>query len=380
TTGGIGFTKTLGSSRLAAQFGVQHFADDVRGASTFAHFGNFSDEILWSQATSLRFSADYNMAESGRNFCSSFTLVNRPDATLNRSLNLGIRNASFGEDDTTVLDAAGSLSKAFKPYPSLSHNLITRASMTHNFASGESGDSTNLNWSLGSSAVSTYFRPVLISGAYGLGLTYANQENQGGDIGATQQFRISLQSRTLNPYRARGDYTLTLERTQTDRIRHQLSVGTDGPIASTLFFRSSAEFFADDATFSDQQTKISAQRTGLALSGGLSYTGIRQLFIGLGASAHRHASDSAGSSWITHLTANLNYRPTAKLNLSLIGLRETDSTNGQIRYEALTQARYLFGRSTVNIEYRFESIDAFGVQSLSHRVLIAINRSFRVFF
>lgn len=379
TTGTMRLAKRLFDSDMDAEFGLQHFANDLHGVSTLRQFGRFGSTTLWSPATSLRFNGDYSLQEESRNFGANFSLVNRPDPTLSRSLNLGIRNLTGKEQGETALDANGAISKAFKPYDTLSITPFTSAFLSRQFGSGESGDSISLNWAFGSSLVSSYFRSVLASADYGLGLSYANQEEGESNLGTTNQFHVGLQSVIFEPYRVRGDYTFTLERTLTDRNRHQASLRAEGPVMPTLFFRSYAEFFNEDATFSSQGTKLSAEQTSLTFGSGLTYTGIQQLYFDLGANASRSENQTT-SSWITRLTANLNYRPRERLTLTLNGTRESDTLNTQTRYEMITRVLFRFGQSMVNLEYRFESHSILNQQGQGHSIHININRPFRFSF
>ena len=379
TTGTLRLAKRIYSSDLNAEFGVQNFSDDVRGTSTLSHFGRISDTTQWSPETTLNLTGNYFLQEETRSIGSTFSLFNRPDPTLSRSLTLGFVNLSGKEQGETALNANGAISKAFKPYDTLSITPFSSVALSHQFASGESGDSTSASSSFGTSLVSSYFRAVAASADYGLGLSYTNQEKGESNVGTTQQFRLGLQSVILEPYRIGGDYTFTLERTQTDRNRHLAGLRADGPIGPTLFFRSYAQFFNDNATFSAQETRISAKQTGLSFGSGLSYTGIQQLYFDLGANASR-SDDGTSASWITRLTANVNYRPRSRLTIALNGLRETDSSNELTRYEITSRVLYQFGSSTVNLEYRFDTHKIFDQPSQSHSIMIRINRPFRFRF
>lgn len=310
----------------------------------------------------------------------NFSLLNRPDPTLSRSLGLGVRNTSIdGQEQQTTLDANGSLSKAYQPYPTLSIRPFAAAFVSRRFDSGEMGNSMLANWSLGTSLVSTYFRSLTAAVDYGAGLSYTKEGAEESNIGMTQQVHVGLQSSFLEPLRLRGDYMFTLERTLTDRNRHQASLRADAPVTPSLIFRSNADFFHEDATFSDRETTLSSKQTTIALGGGLSYTGIPQLYLDLGANAVRTQTDIS-SSWLMRVTANVNYRPRDRLTIMLSGLWETDTLNQLTRYELVTRALYQFGQSTVNFEYRFESHKSFDQPGQGHAVMITINRPFRFRF
>lgn len=379
TTGTMRLAKKLFESDLDAEFGVQHFADDLRGASSLRHFGRFGSATQFSPATAVRLTGDYFLQDESRSIGSNFSLINRPDPTLSRSLALGIRNLTGKEEGQTTLDASGAISKAFKPYDTLSITPFSSASLSRRFDSGGSGDSMSLGWASGTSLVSSYFKSVLASADYGLGLSYINEEEGGTNLGTTNQFHVGLQSLILEPYRVRGDYTFTLERTLTDRNRHQASLRADGPVMPTLFFRSYAEFFNDNAELSSKQTRISSEQTAITFGTGLTYTGIQQLYLDLGANASRSDTETS-SSWITRLAANLNYRPRGRITLMLNGLRETDTLSELSRYEMTTRVLYQFGQATVNLEYRFESRRIFDQPGQGHSVQIRINRPFRFSF
>ncbi|MFQ5849888.1 MAG: hypothetical protein ACE5JU_04780 [Candidatus Binatia bacterium] len=378
-TGTLKLVKRLSSSDMEAEFGFQNFTDDIRSTSRLGHFGRFSDTTRWSQATTLRFLGNYFFQEGSRSIGTAFSLINRPDPTLSRSFSFGIRNAGSRERGETTVDANGSLSKAFQPFESLSMRYFTRTGLSQRFPSDGTGNSTQISWSQGASLVSSYFRAVLATAGYGLGLSYAHSEEGESNLSRGHQFQVGLESRTLAPYRVRGDYTFTLQQTETDRTAHSVSLRADGPIRSTLFFRSYARFFNVDVQSSDEETNTSTRQRTLTLGSALTYTGIRQMYLNLGANASRSESES-NSNWVTQLTANLSYHPRSRLTLMLDGLRETSSSNDLTRYEIRSRVIYRFGRVTVNFEHRFQSHVSFAGTGQGHSISISINRPFRFSF
>ena len=379
TTSTVNLTKRLGASDLEAEFGLQNFADEIGGTSTFRHFGRVSDRTRWSKATTLRFLGNYFSSEGNLSIGSSFSLINRPDVTLSRSLGLAMTNNRSKEQSRTNVEANGALTKSYQPFDSLSATPFARALLSRLFASGEQGGSIQTSGSMGVSLVSSYFRQVLATGNYGLGLSYANEDEGESTLGRTHQFQVGLESRTLYPYRIRGDYTLSLEQTLIDRITHRIALRADAPIKPTLFIRSYAQFLADDAESSDSQTSSSTASRTVNLGAGLSYTGFRQAYFDLGANATR-SNTEIESNWLTQITANSNYRPTRRMTLELNALRETDRSNDRTRYEISTRLVYRFGRMTVNLDYRFDSSESFGQSSQGHAISIRINRPFRFSF
>ncbi|OGQ80528.1 MAG: hypothetical protein A3F90_16700 [Deltaproteobacteria bacterium RIFCSPLOWO2_12_FULL_60_19] len=393
TTGTLRLAKRIFDSDVDAEFGVQHFSDNVQGTSILRHFGRFSDTTPWSPATTLRLIGDYFMQEGSRSMGANFSLLNRPDPTLTRSLGLGVRNTSIDGQEQTTLDANGSLSKAYQPYPTLSIRPFAATFVSRRFDSGEmgnsplangssgtsTGNSLLANGSLGTSVVSTYFPSLIASVDYGAGVSYTKEGSEETNIGMTQQVHAGLESTFLKPVRLRGDYMFTLERTLTERNRHQASLRADAPVTPSLILRSNADFFREDATFSDREATISSKQTTIAIGSGLSYTGIPQLYLDLGANAVRTQTDIS-SSWLMRVTANVNYRPRDRLTIQLSGLWETDTLNQLTRYELTTRALYQFGQSTVNFEYRFESHKSFDQPGQAHAVMITINRPFRFRF
>ncbi|MFQ5852013.1 MAG: hypothetical protein ACE5JU_15690 [Candidatus Binatia bacterium] len=379
TTSTVNLVKRLGTSDVEAEIGLQHFADEVRETSTLRHFGRVSDRTRWSKATTLRFLGNYFSSEGNLSIGSSFSLINRPDVTLSRSLGLAIRNSRSKEQSRTNVEANGALTKSYQPFESLSATPFARALLSRRFASGEQGGSIQTSWSMGVSLVSSYFRSVLATAGYGLGISYANEDEGESTLGRTHQLQVGLESRTLYPYRIRGDYTLSLEQALIDRITHRIALRADAPIKPTLFIRSYAQFLADDAESSDSKTSSSTKQRMLTLGGGLSYTGFRQAYFDLGANATR-SNTEIESNWLTQITANLNYRPRERLTLMLNGLRETDRSNDKTRYEVSTRLVYRFGRMTVNFDYRFDSSETSGQFSQGHSVSIRINRPFRFSF
>jgi len=379
TTGTLRLAKRILSSDVDAEFGLQNFSDNIRGASTFRHFGRLSDTTLWSPATTLRFTGDYFLQEETRSLGSTFSLLNRPDPTLSRSLSLAVRNLAGKEQQRTTLDANGALSKAFQPFSTLSLTPFTSTLLSRRFASGEEGEMTLVNWSSGLSLVSRYFHSLLAAGDYGLGLSYSQEGEATTNLGTTHQFHLGLQSLILEPYRVRGDYTFTLERTLTERNRHLASLRGDGPIMQTLLFRSFVEWFNEDATFFGAASRLVAQQNSVNFGGGLTYTGIYQLYFDVGASLQRMQTE-VSSAWLSRLTANLNYRPRDRVTLMVNALRETDTLNRLARYEITPRLIYQLGQATVNLEYRFESRRMFDQPGQGHSVLLRINRPFRFSF
>jgi hypothetical protein len=378
TTGTLRLAKRIFSSDLDAEFGLQNFSDNIRGASTLRHFGRLSDTTLWSQATTLRFSGDYFLQEETRSLGSTFSLLNRPDPTLSRSLSFAVRNLAGKEQGQTTLDASGAISKAFEPFQTLSITPFTTALLSQRFASGAENERTLVISSSGLSLVSRYFPSVLAIGDYGLGLSY-NREDATANIGTTQRFHVGLLSLILQPYRVRGDYTFTLERTLTDRNRHLASLRADGPIATMLHFRTFLEWFNDEATFSGAGTRLAAQQNAVSFGGGITYTGIYQLYFDLGANLQRMENE-VSSTWLSRLTANLNYRPRDRITLMLTGLRESDTLNRLARFEISPRVIYQFGRATVNLEYRFETRKVFDQPGQGYSIMLRINRPFRFSF
>ncbi len=375
TTGSLKLAKRISDSDLEAEFGIQNFTDDVRGTSNTAYFGRASDVTQWSPATSARLTADYFIQSDSRSLASILSLINHPDPTLTRSLSLGITNTAGKDQQGTTLNGSGSIFKTYQPYPTLSLTPFSNALALHRFGSGELEDATQLNWSAGSSLVSTYFRPVVASADYGLGISYSRDPDAGASLGMTQQFHLGLESATLQPYRVRGDYLFTLERTLVERTRNQASLRAEGPVMPMVFFRSYAEFFHDDATFSGQ----SSNQTSLTFGANLSYTGIRQLYFSVGADVARLDND-ANLSWVTRILSNLNYTPVPRLSLQLNGARETDTLSALTRYQALAGATYLYGRTTLKLEYRFESRQSLGQPGRSQSIHFTMNRPFQFSF
>jgi hypothetical protein len=375
TTGNLRLVKRVFDSDLDAELGIQNVTDKAVETSTTRYFSRLTGTNQWNPATTVRILADYFSQDDSRSVGSSFSLINRPDPTLSRSLGVGFRNTQNEGQTETALDANGAIFKSYQLYPTLTVSPFSSALVSRRFASGDLGDATFVSGSLGSSMVSTYFRQVLATADYGLGVSYSSQEEEGSKLGTTQQFHLGLQSMTLQPYSARGDYLFTLERTLTERNRHQASVRVEGPVMPALHFRSFAEFFNDNARFAQTENR----QTIFTLGGSLSYTGIRRLYIDLGGSALRSENQDT-SSWNSRLTANLSYTPLTRLSLQLSGQRETDTLVHTTRYEGIARILYLFGQSTVNFEYRFGARLAAGESGYGHSIQIRLNRPFRFAF
>lgn len=378
TTGNLRLAKRIFDSDMDAEFGVQNVTDAIGERATTRYFGRFNDTTAWSPATTMRLIADYFSEDNSRTVGSLFSLINRPDPTLSRSVGLGFRSSRSDEETDMTVEGNGSIFKTFQPYASMTISPFSNTVISRRFASGELGDASLVNWSVGSSLVSTYFRSVVATAAYGFGLSYSDQEQEGSDVGTTQQFNLGLQSRTLAPYNLRGDYTFTLERTLTERNRHQMSVRGDGPVlpaVPALNFRTFAEFFNENATFAG----IENRQTIFALGGSMSYAGIRKLYVDLGVNALRSQNEDT-SSWITRLSANVSYTPRSRLSFQLSGQRETDSLVQTTRYEGIARILYLFGRTTINLEYRFGARQGSGDLGYGHSVNIKANRPFRFAF
>lgn len=375
TTGNLHLVKRIYESDVDAEFGIQHVTDEAAATSTTRHFSRFIGTNQWSPATTVRLLADYFSQDDSRSVGSSFSLINRPDPTLSRSFGFGFRTNQNEGQTETALDANGAIFKSYQLYPTMTVTPFAGALVSRRLASGDLGDGTFASGSLGSSMASTYFRPVLATADYGLAVSYSSQEDAGNKLGTTQQFHLGLQSTTLQPYSARGDYLFTLERTLTERNRHQASVRVEGPVMPALHFRSFAEFFNDNASFGHTENR----QTIFTLGGSLSYTGIQRLYIDLAGIAMSSQNQDT-SSWNNRLTANLSYTPLTRLSLQLSGQRETDTLVQTTRYEAIARILYLFGKTTVNFEYRFGARRESGESGYDHSIQIRLNRPFRFAF
>ena len=375
TTGTLRASKRIFDSDMDAEFGIQNTTDKVAKTDTARYFGRVSDTTQWSPATTFRVIGDYFLEDQNNSLGANFSLLNRPDPTLSRSFGVAVRRTSNKTQSDTAVDANAVISKTYYPFQTLTITPFTTTIASRHFASGDAESSTLVNWSAGSSLVWSYFRPVLVDAAYGVGLSYDAVEKDRSKFGTTQQFHLGLESRTLTPYRVRGDYTYTMERTLIERDRHQASLRAEAPVRPDLFLRAYGEFFNEDASFEDTKSK----QTILTFGTNASYTGVRRLFFDLGANASRIKNED-GSSWITRITANLNYAPAPRLSFQLGAERETDTLTDATRYVANARAVYLFGRTTVTLEYRFESRRILGEDGTGHRIALTLNRPFRFSF
>ncbi len=373
TTGTARFSHRFQKATLEGEFGMQHFEDGIRGTSKDRYFARASHGITLSPATSFRVVADGFSQEDQATIGSSFSLVNRPDPTLSRSVSLGYRVRRSGDQTVHSMDVSGSLSKSFTLFPWLSANASTSAS-TSGILAGPGG--IGLSWSGGGSVVISYLQPVLILADYSLGLSY--QEGQEDPFGMTHQVHLGLMSRTLEPFRLFGDYFLTLQEASADSTRHFITLKGEAPLTPNLFLRSFADFLSE-ASRSPGPPPTSSEQQIMTAGAGASYRPFFNLSLDFSGSLQRTETLTTST---TTLQANtgLSYlvpifgRPTLSVN----GLWERSSQDDRTRFEVRSRLNYLFGQVTLTLEHRFEVRETLGAPAQVNSIFISLIRPFRI--
>lgn len=379
TLGNLRVLKRFASSDFEAEFGYQNLEEQTQQSSRESYFARLRDVITWSPATTLRILGSYDQSQNSRFSSGAFSLVNRPDPSLTRTIDLGAQRTESGDQRLTSVDGSGSIFKSFQTFPTLATRLFGTATGRRVFAEGlDSKGSTSAGGTVGGGLVSTYlsFLSVALDAT---GAAAYNAEDEGSEeIGKAEQVHGNLTTRFLAPYRVAADYTLSFEQRTIERAQQLGTVSLEGTPISGLFFRSFGEY-RDDRTKGTIPSSFSTRQRSLSGGGSASYTGFANLSFTVNGAVQQFETTDVPNTFITRVGAGLRYVPGVRAVLSLEGARETDSAIDQTRYQARTLFSYRIGKLTLSAEYQFEDRQTRGVSTQRHTGLVTMSRSFVIF-
>ncbi|MFQ5852445.1 MAG: DUF1670 domain-containing protein [Candidatus Binatia bacterium] len=381
TTTKARFSHRFWSTMLNGELGIQSFTDPLADTSQERFFGRLNSTVTLSPATVFRSVSDGFLLGNQLSMRSSYSLENRPDATLSRSVSLGFRSTKAGEDQAYSLDLSGALSKSFSPYSWLQANTFTSAGAAKEFGSQSRG---GFNWSGGSSVALSYFRPVRVLADYTLGVSY---ETDIAKLETIQQAHLGLVSRTLDPLRLSGDYFSSLQTGLTESTRHFISGRADIVLTPSLSLRSFADFLTEDSRSSLRsgvttgEAATSTERTATSVGAGASYRPFLDLALDLSGriqwTESRKTSDTTmGANVGLFSKLPIWRRPTLNIN----GLWERFTVNQESRFEVKSQLNYILGLVTLTLQHRFESRETSGVSGRTNSIRVSLHRPFRIGF
>jgi len=379
TLGNIRLLKRFVASELEAEFGYQKVEERTAGISRESYLARLRDLIMWSPATTIRILGSYDQFERNRFASGTFSLVNRPDPSLTRSVDLGAQRSEAGDRRFTSVDGSGSIFKSFRPFPTLTTRLFGTLSGRRVFAEGlDARGTTTATGIVGAGLVSSYlgFLSVALDAT---GAAAYNAEDKGPEeIGRAQQVHGNLTTLTLDPFRIAADYTLSLEQRTVRRTQHLGTVSLEGTPMGGLFLRSFGEY-RDDRRTETIPAPFSTRQRSLTGGGSASYTAFANLsFTAQGAVQQVETSDIP-KTVITRVGVGLRYVPGVRALLSVDGVRETDSAVDQTRHQARALLSYRIGKVTLSAEYQFEDRRTRGVSTERHTGLVTMSRSFVIF-
>lgn len=379
TLGNVRLLKHLASSEFEAEVSYQKVEEEITRSSRESYFARLRDVITWSPATTLRLLGNYDQLQNSRFASGSFSLLNRPDPSLTRAIDLGAQRSESGDQRLTSVDGSGSIFKSFQTLPTLTTRLFGTLSGRHLFAEGpNSRDLTNATGTAGGGLVSTSLGSLSVALDGTAAVAYSAEENGGEEIGKAEQVHGNLTTLSLDPYRIAVDYTVNLEQRSIQRTQHLGTLSLEGTPISGLFFRSFGEY-RDDRTKEAISPPLATRQRVLTAGGNASYTGFPNLAVTVNGAAQQVETTEIPRTFITRVGAGLRYLPGVRALLSIDGVRETDSAIAQTRYLARALFSYRIGKITMSAEYQFEDRQTRGESTQRHTALFTLSRSFVLF-
>ena len=380
TLGNLRLLKRFVSSEFEAELGYQKQEEQILRTSRENYFARLRDVITWSPATTLRILGRYDQFQNSRLGSGAFSLVNRPDPSLTRTLDFSAERSELGDQRLTTVDGSGSVFKSFQTFPTLTTRLSGTMSGRRSFAEGlDVKGTTSAAGTVGGGLVSTYLSFLSIA-LDATGAAAYNAEDKGSEeIGKAEQVHGNLTTRSLDPYRVAADYTLSVEQRTIERTQQVGTVSLEGAPMGGLFFRSSGEY-RDDRSKGTIPSPFSTRQRSLTGAGSASYTGFANLSLTVNGAVQRVETTEVPETFITRVGAGLRYVPGVRAVLSIDAVRETDSAIDQTRYQAKALFSYRIGKLTFSTEYQFEDRQTRGgVSTQRHTALVTVSRSFVIF-
>ncbi len=376
---------------LFGEVGARHTEDLVRRTSTTSQFANFSGTYTPSTATNVQGTANYFQEAERLSAGVNVSLINRPDASLTRSVNASVRANRDGGISTYSLDAAGSVTKNYLLAPNLQTFLTGGASFAADVVDARPVSTTvlpgqgpgagflSLTVNGGGGVTYSGLRYVVAAADSTLAALYEDDAQRG--FGARGTFHLGLTGRNLDPLTAGADYTFRAETGVVDSRDHTLSFRANiaAPIRPTLRL----EAFAQSGMFLRETGGVSAgPGSSVSLTGGgrATYTGIPFVTWNL-VSQYQFAKSGLFQTERVLTSTILTYTPFGRLQATLTANREDILTTTETRHSVQADVSYRIGATLVNLTYSLDVLSGRGVSPLFQRVMLTwtrpIGRRFR---
>ena len=374
TTGKLRLSHRVWSSVVDAELGVQRFTDSLKDDSQDRYFARLNSTTNWSPITTLRSVSDAFLQGNQLLSSSSYSLENRPDATLSRSASFGYRSEKTGDEQRHSLNLSGAISKSFTPYPWLQANTFTSGIAQKTL--GEENQS-GVAWSGGSSATILYFRPVALLTDYALAVSSQTDIGQPTTI---QQAHVGAISQTLDRLRLSGDYYFGFQTGENRSLRQFLVGRADLAVTPQLSLRSSADFLTENIRSSDSDG-LSTERKVATVGAGATYRPLFNLNLDLtGQLQWNESPDTSGTNMRGNLHVSYFLPLPGTPTLDLNGTWEHATVTDENRIEFRSQLSYRLGQVNFRLEHRVERKEAQGQSGLNNSVHFSVVRPFRFSF
>ena len=363
TTGKLRVSHRFWSTMLDGEVGVQSFADKLNDTSQDRYFGRLNNTVTWSPSTTLRSVNDVFLQGNQLGLSSSYSLENRPDPTLSRTVGISYRSNKAGDETDHSANMTGAISKTFAPYPWLQANLFTSAIAQKRFGNE---DPAGVAWSAGNSSTISYFRPVSLLTDYALAVSY---ETDIAQPATTHQVHFGGISQTLEPMRLSGDYFFGLQTGLTHSTRHFLAGKAEAVLTPQLFVRSFADYL------------IESIRSQATVGAGTSY---RPLFnLSLDLAGNLQWTDDGNTSGITmrgNLRVSYMLPAPGSPTLDINGIWEHATATEDNRLEINSRLNYRFGQTILLLEHRLQRRQTASSSGLTNSIHFNVSRPFRIGF
>ena len=375
TTGGARFSHRLWSTMFDGELGFQSVADQIADRVQDRYLGRLNGTLAWSPTTTLRSVNDAFLQGNQLGMGSSYSLENRPDPTLSRTLGISYRSNRAGDETDHSLNMTGAISKTFVPYAWLQANTFTSAVAQKTF--GAEDNSVGFAWSGGSSTVVSYFQPATLLTDYALAVSY---ESASGRPSTTQQAHFGAISRTLEPVRLSGDYYFGYQTGLTRGTRQFIVGRAETTLTPGFSMRSFADFLTENTTSSDSEGS-SNERKVANIGAGASYRPLFNLNVDLAGSVQRNFSrENSGTNMRVNLLVGYLIPISGTPTLDINGTWERSTVADDSRLEVRSRLHYRLGQATMALEYRFERRTTLNSSGLTNVIRLTFTRPFRISF
>lgn len=371
TTGKVRVSHRFWSTMLDGEIGVQSLEDKFNDTSQDRYFGRLNNTVNWSPTTTLRSVNDAFLQGNQLSLSSSYSLENRPDPTLSRTLGIAYRSNRAGDETDHSLNMTGAISKTFAPYTWLQANLFTSAIAQKRFGNE---DPAGVAWSAGNSSTISYFRPVWLIADYALAVSY---ETNVAQPTTTQQSHFGFISQTLEPMRLSGDYFFALQTGLTHGTRQFFAGKAEAVVTPLLSVRAFADYLIENI----QSQETASDRKAATFGAGASY---RPLFnLSLDLAGNLQWTDDGNTSGITmrgNLRVSYMLPAPGSPTLDINGIWERATATEDNRFEIDSRLNYRFGQTILMLEHRLQRRQTIGSSGLSNSIHFNVSRPFRLGF